>query len=77
MREKFNYQNSALGTLKFCCRKIPQIIQSDLPRSNKLVANAGFAEMGETIEDTVKREVAEEVGVGVKAVRYVGSQVKL
>lgn len=35
---------------------------------------AGFAEMGETIEDTVKREVAEEVGVGVKAVRYVGSQ---
>ena len=56
---------------------MPQIIQSDLPRSNKLVANAGFAEMGETIEDTVKREVAEEVGVGVKAVRYVGSQVKL
>jgi len=35
---------------------------------------AGFAEMGETIEDTVKREVAEEVGVGVKAVKYMSSQ---
>lgn len=35
---------------------------------------AGFAEMGETIEDTVKREVAEEVGVAVKAVKYLGSQ---
>lgn len=35
---------------------------------------AGFAEMGETIEETVRREVAEEVGVAVKAVEYVGSQ---
>ena len=32
--------------------------------------------MGETIEETVKREVAEEVGVGVQAVHYVGSQVR-
>jgi len=35
---------------------------------------AGFAEMGETIEETVRREVAEEVGVAIKEVRYVGSQ---
>lgn len=35
---------------------------------------AGFAEMGETVEETVKREVAEEVGVPVKAVEYIGSQ---
>lgn len=35
---------------------------------------AGFAEMGETIEETVRREVAEEVGVAVKDVTYKGSQ---
>ena len=31
--------------------------------------------MGETIEETVRREVAEEVGVPVKTVEYIGSQV--
>lgn len=35
---------------------------------------AGFVEMGETLEDTVRREVFEEVGVRVKNVRYFGSQ---
>jgi len=50
-----------------------------LARQPKFAANmysclAGFSEMGETIEETVKREVAEEVGVGVKAVHYVASQ---
>ncbi len=31
---------------------------------------AGFAEIGETIEETVKREVMEEVGLKVKNLRY-------
>lgn len=35
---------------------------------------AGFAEVGETIEETVKREVMEEVGLRVKNPRYYKSQ---
>jgi NAD+ diphosphatase len=37
-------------------------------------ALAGFAEPGETLEETVRREVREEVGVEVDLVRYFGSQ---
>jgi len=35
---------------------------------------AGFAETGEPIEDTVRREVMEEVGLKVKNIRYYKSQ---
>jgi NAD+ diphosphatase len=35
---------------------------------------AGFAEPGETLEDTVAREVLEETGIKVKDIRYFGSQ---
>ena len=35
---------------------------------------AGFAEIGETIEDTVRREVKEEVGLQVKNIRFYKSQ---
>lgn len=35
---------------------------------------AGFVEVGESIEDTVKREVLEEVGLKIKNIRYYGSQ---
>lgn len=35
---------------------------------------AGFCEMGETVEETVKREVMEEVGLKVKNLRYYKSQ---
>lgn len=35
---------------------------------------AGFAEIGESIEDTVRREVMEEVGLRVKNIRYYKSQ---
>ncbi len=37
-------------------------------------ALAGFVEVGERVEDTVHREVAEEVGLKVKALRYFNSQ---
>jgi len=37
-------------------------------------ALAGFVEVGETLEEAVRREVAEESGVRVGAVRYVRSQ---
>ena len=35
---------------------------------------AGYNEIGETLEDTVKREVKEEVGLNVKNVKYYKSQ---
>lgn len=35
---------------------------------------AGFVEVGESLEDTVVREVAEEAGIAVRDVRYFGSQ---
>lgn len=35
---------------------------------------AGFAEIGETVEETVKREVMEEVGLRVKNITYYKSQ---
>ena len=35
---------------------------------------AGFNEIGETLEDTVRREVMEEVGLHVKNIRYYKSQ---
>ena len=35
---------------------------------------AGYVEVGESLEDAVRREVREEVGIEVSDVRYVGSQ---
>lgn len=35
---------------------------------------AGFVEPGESLEQTVKREIREEIGIGVKDIQYFGSQ---
>jgi len=35
---------------------------------------AGFVEPGETLENAVRREVLEETGIAVGAIRYFGSQ---
>ena len=35
---------------------------------------AGFVEPGETLEETVAREIKEETGIEVKNIRYFGSQ---
>ena len=35
---------------------------------------AGFVEPGETLEECIRREVAEEVGIEVHNIRYFGSQ---
>jgi NAD+ diphosphatase len=35
---------------------------------------AGFVEPGETLEECVQREIREEVGLGVRNIRYFGSQ---
>lgn len=41
---------------------------------NKYALLAGFTEIGETVEETVQREVMEEVGLKVKNIRYYKSQ---
>lgn len=41
---------------------------------SRLALVAGFMEAGETVEDTVRREVMEEVGVRVRNIRYYKSQ---
>jgi NAD+ diphosphatase len=43
-------------------------------RSNMYTIIAGFVEPGETLEECVRREVAEEAGVRVKNIRYFSSQ---
>jgi NAD+ diphosphatase len=43
-------------------------------RSDRFSTLAGFVDLGESLEDAVRREVAEEAGVVVGAVHYVGSQ---
>ena len=46
--------------------------------ANRPVVNfaliAGFCEIGESVEDTVRREVMEEVGINVKNIRFYKSQ---
>ncbi|MCD8349486.1 MAG: NAD(+) diphosphatase [Planctomycetaceae bacterium] len=44
------------------------------PPSRNYALIAGFMEIGESLEDTVRREVMEEAGVAVKNLRYYGSQ---
>ncbi|KAJ3607483.1 hypothetical protein NHX12_024534 [Muraenolepis orangiensis] len=47
--------------------------QTSFPRG-MYSALAGFCDMGETLEETLRREVAEEVGLEVDSVLYSGSQ---
>jgi NAD+ diphosphatase len=42
--------------------------------NGRFSALAGFVEPGETLEDTVRRETREEVGVEIENLRYFGSQ---
>ena len=47
---------------------------ADRPMLQRYALVAGFTEIGETLEDTVRREVLEETGIHVKNVRYHGNQ---
>jgi NAD+ diphosphatase len=47
---------------------------SGRPASSNYALVAGFAEIGETFEETVRREVLEETGVKVRNIRYYKSQ---
>ena len=42
--------------------------------NNQYVLLAGYVEIGESYEDTVRREIREETGLTIRNIRYVGSQ---
>lgn len=44
------------------------------PNPNRYSVIAGFVESGESLEDTIRREVMEEVSIRVKNIKYFGSQ---
>ena len=50
------------------------LAQHNRHRNSIYTVLAGFAEVGETLEQTVAREVMEECGIRVKNLRYVASQ---
>lgn len=54
----------------------PQLLLAHHSRSSKPVYTtlAGFVEAGECVEDTVRREVMEEVGIKLGKLEYFGSQ---
>lgn len=47
---------------------------ADRPNATRYALVAGFTEIGETLEDTVRREVMEEVHLPIKNIRYHASQ---
>jgi len=57
-------------------RKGDQILLARSPRfpAGMYSVIAGFVEPGECLEETIHREVSEEVGVAVKNIRYFGSE---
>lgn len=77
----------AVRTAEICLSEIAPAILVAVTHGDKLLMTryqgraykgyaliAGFTEIGETAEDTVRREVMEEVGLRVKDIRYYGSQ---
>lgn len=51
-----------------------RLLLANYPKYDKYALLAGFAEIGESLEATVKREVMEEAGLKVKNIRYYKSQ---
>lgn len=47
---------------------------ADRPMVQRYALVAGFTEIGETLEETVRREVREEVGLDIRNIRYYASQ---
>ena len=51
-----------------------RIVLTKYPKGNHFALVAGFCEAGETIEQCLKREIKEEVGLNVKNLKYYKSQ---
>ncbi|UYO99544.1 NAD(+) diphosphatase [Oceanotoga sp. DSM 15011] len=50
------------------------LAHNDKFKENMYSIIAGFVEWGESLEDTVKREVMEEIGITIKNIKYFNSQ---
>lgn len=80
--ERILFCRKCLNTVypKVCPAVIVGIVHEDkilitkYIRSSRPALVAGFAEVGESIEDTVRREVMEEVGIKIKNIKYYKSQ---
>ncbi|KAE8591019.1 hypothetical protein XENTR_v10018281 [Xenopus tropicalis] len=55
-------------------RKRCLLARQDSYPAGMYTALSGFCDIGETLEETVRREVAEEVGLEVESIRYSASQ---
>ena len=49
------------------------LLQREIRRPDREVLVAGFIKPGDTAEDTVRREIAEETGLTATSLRYMGS----
>lgn len=50
------------------------LLRHSYRNQDKFTCLAGFMEVGETVEQCVRREVKEEVGINIKNIQYKGSQ---
>ena len=70
----YDYPRSAAGMLVVRRDRVLLLERAHDPRMGFLDIPGGFVEAGESLEQCVHREVAEEVGVHVTNLRYFGSQ---
>ena len=71
------YQNPSAATAAFIMNSRGELLverRKMEPAKGTLDLPGGFADTGETAEEAVAREVAEETGLAVKAARYLFSQ---
>ncbi len=70
-----NYPRLSPAIIVLICRG-EEILLARAPRlpAGMYALIAGFVEPGESLEETVVREVREEVGIEIKDIRYFGSQ---
>ena len=59
---------ATLGKIEALLARGPQFVPG------RFAVLAGFVEPGESLEGAVHREIAEEVGIQVKDIRYFGSK---
>ncbi|MGD0552781.1 MAG: NUDIX domain-containing protein [Sedimentisphaerales bacterium] len=64
-----NVASSAAAIIE-CGSKVLVITRANKPKAGMLDFPGGFADYGESIEETVAREVREELGIKVKNPRY-------